>query len=135
MAGHFRKGTPGDGLDVVLHVPPLDLYIRGEIIRSYYRLRDQLVGPHYKQVKRGHLAVAKALFTDCDLPDFPTDRIPPLTNKKRGYTVSTASFSSGRIVDSDRLAVYTDGSKNSSGHSGYGVAIMTHEYASLDFQA
>ena len=37
MVGHFRKSTPTAGLEVILHVPPLDIHIKYEACLAAYR--------------------------------------------------------------------------------------------------
>jgi len=36
--GNFRRGTPSEGLNMFFNLPPLDLFIEGEMLRVYHRL-------------------------------------------------------------------------------------------------
>ena len=47
LCGHFRRSTPKVGMEMLLGVPPLALFLEFEIGRPYLRLKDKLVGPLY----------------------------------------------------------------------------------------
>ena len=38
MCGHFRRSTPKVGMEMILNIPPIDLFLEFEIGRSYHRL-------------------------------------------------------------------------------------------------
>jgi hypothetical protein len=135
LSGHFRKATPGEGLNLIMHVPPLDIHLRGEIVRSHFRLTGKLVGPFYKRVRGGHLLAAERLFAAAGVPVVDMDPCVPVNNEDRRYKVMLASFKSGKQVNSDKLAVFTDGSKNADSHTGLGVTISLNAEASLDYSA
>ena len=44
MAGHTRNGTPGESLNVILGVPPLDLHIEAEVLKARLRLDGKSYG-------------------------------------------------------------------------------------------
>ena len=121
MCGHFRRSTPKVGLEMVLNVPPLDLFLEFEVGRSYHRLRGLLDGPLYPSEDYGHHARAKRIFEDANLdevvPDFCEVRLG-----KRYYKVKKPSFDRGTLYeDVGRLRLFTDGSKLSTKDTGYGV--------------
>ena len=47
MCGHFRCSTPKVGMEMILNVPPIDLFLEFEVGRSYHRLRGTLENPLY----------------------------------------------------------------------------------------
>ena len=61
MCGHFRRSTPRMDLEMVLNVPPLDLFLEFEVGRAYFLLREVLSGPLYPSAGFGHHAAAKDL--------------------------------------------------------------------------
>jgi ribonuclease HI len=133
LSGSFRKGTPAEGLNIIMHVPPLDIHLQGEIIRSYYRLEHKLVGPFYQPVRRGHLVAASELFHGCRLPPVEADVMPPVGNDRKSFLVIASSLVTGQEVATNKLTVFTDGSKDRDGNTGLGVTITTGHYTSLDY--
>ena len=121
--GHFRRSTPKAGLEVLLNVPPLDLYLQYEISRSYVRLRDSLRGPLYPDGSIGHLAAARELFLASGADLEQQDRIAE-TQVKNHFTVMKSSFYSGKVpTEVDRPQVFTDGSKLRDGSVGTGIHV------------
>ena len=119
-------------MEMLLGVPPLDLFIEFEIGRSYLRLRAQLTGPLYPSDEWGHLGAAKRIFqtmgVDPERVDFCSERVD-----KRSFAVQLFSFSSGRVTNADRLNVFTDGSKLPEGSTGLGVYYNPHPGDEVSF--
>ena len=110
-------------MEMVLNVPPLDLFIEFEVGRSYHRLGGVLKGPLYPSEDFGHHARAKRIFKDANLdevvPDFCEARLG-----KRQYKVKTQSFDHGTLYeDVGRMRIFTDESKLDTGDTGFGVVI------------
>jgi ribonuclease HI len=118
LTGNFRQSTPRDGLNIVLNVPPLDLFIKFEVRRSYFRLEGMLRKRYYPSCNYGHHKAAKALYDEMNIgrvtPDFTDEIIYPQRFK-------TAISSGCPEPDEDRIQIFTDGSKLSDGKTGYGV--------------
>ena len=108
-------------MEMVLNVPPLDLFIEFEVGRSYFRLRNTLQGSLYPPDNLGHHAAAKEIFANANLDEVEPDFCETRAGKK-GYRVKTESMRRGiPYEDKGRLQVFTDGSKLSDGHAGLGV--------------
>jgi ribonuclease HI len=119
LTGNLRRSTPRDGMNIVLNVPPLDLFIKFEVRRSYFRLEGMLRKRYYPSCEFGHHKAAKALYDEMELeratPDFTDELV---------YQQHFSPFisDSGQLApDEDRVQVFTDGSKLPDNRTGYGV--------------
>ena len=115
LCGHFWYGTPRAALDVLLNVPPLDLYIKFEVGRSYHRLRGTLGGKLYPPDTRGHHRAAKQIFESARLQVSTPDFCELRAEQKR-FLVKNASLENGKLYeDRGRLRIFTDGSRSGDG--------------------
>ena len=127
--------TPKVGLEVILNVPPLDLYLQFEISRSYVRLRDALVGPLYPDGSFGHLAAARDIFLSAGVDLGARDDIKEI-RVKNNFTVMKSTFRSGKVPrEENRTQAFTDGSKLRDGSVGIGVLISTPEGAKEEYSS
>ena len=125
LCGHFRHGTPKVGMEMVLNVPPLDLFLQFEMGRSYFRLRDHLKSHRWytQGEEAGHVQACENAFLEADLDNTVPDFCEEL-NINKSYTVKMNSFDSGKVqCEPDRQLFYTDGSKLRDGSAGYGVYV------------
>ena len=131
MTGHYRKGTPGDGLDVITGTLPLRLEIRATSMKSFIRLRDRNVrqlsewdGKTTKNLlQNGHLYHIVKYFENGEVDLYEQyDTIPKFRVKEKNFKTS---INDGE--DSiNNLTAYTDGSRFND-MAGAGVAIYTPE--------
>ena len=127
LTGNFRRGTPNAALDAITNTPPLQQFIRGEVVRGYVRLYKRVVSiwdgkPSSKKAKvKGHILYAETLYESWHLPDLTkTDNIKPVIHCMEHFTTSYEP-EVGRSRNA--VHVYTDGSKQESGKTGCGYAI------------
>ena len=115
-----RRGTPLNGLEIILDVPPIDLFMKAEAAKSAFRL----IGTNDESsAQRGHLAKAQTKLRDLGLFDRQPDKIDKqlLWDKKYSTHISKLGFD---IEQGFRC--YTDGSKTKDG-LGAGFCIIDHE--------
>ena len=114
MMGHFRKGTPTAGLEVIAQIIPLDLHLKSEALLAHTRtswvekdgLCDARKGGH-RQKNNESLRLANLgslLRLDCTTSIHFWDK---------SYSINTDSFRAGTLteVSPDAVVIYTDGSR------------------------
>jgi ribonuclease HI len=114
-----RKSTPIAGMEMIFHLPPLDLFIKGEAIKSFFRNRHLLdknwSGKSTKQRKPvGHILALERLIEEFQLPDLVWDSGPAEFNFEPRYEVQADSYKEGKDLippPRDTKVCYTDGSK------------------------
>jgi ribonuclease HI len=116
-------GTPTKALEMLLGLPRLDLFLRGEAAMGAYRLqRMELWNGSYIQdtlAHRSHVNWCKGALTNLEGARLPGDLICPWLNLKVDFvTCIDPAESDG---DSDALTCFTDGSKKETGEAGVGV--------------
>ncbi len=135
----LRRSTPTAGLEVILHIPPIDLKIEEITLREMTR-----VLPHRRSKWDGvgkngfgHLKEGQKELERLGINPMNTDRISGSLNLCRGYTVNLDSFESGTPDSESHIKCYTDGSKLQE-KVGYGLGItlndelISRENGSLD---
>ena len=60
-------------MEMILNVPPIDLFLEFEIGRSYHRLQGMLEIPLYVSHGFGHIKEAKRAFEEAQLDDVEPD--------------------------------------------------------------
>ena len=119
--GNFRKGTPGDALDVITDTMPIDLFLKAEMLKGNYRVK-----PHFddnwtgmgSKTKIGHVLKAKVNERMHGFEDAERDEInQPLWDCE--YTVDTEHLGTDVYKG---LRCYTDGSKTKTG-AGAGICM------------
>jgi hypothetical protein len=126
LCGNIKRTTPGDALEVILYLPPLDLFIKGELLRAALRNKSHLVSTWKHKVNKpiGVIAYCDAQLREFQLQDCPYDETLPTLNLAQNYTVDYESFEDGTVpTEPLTLQVFTDGSKMDQG-SGYGNVIL-----------
>ena len=110
------RSTPTAGMEVALHLLPLDLHLRGLAARSAIRLRES---GFWKQMEYGHGAILS------EFPGVPasTDYVTPVVDFSASYSVMIPERSAWRGrpgLRGNAIPVFTDGSKTEEG-TGAGV--------------
>ena len=73
MCGHFCRSTPKVGMEMILNILLIDLFLEFEIGRSYHWLRGTLKNPLYVSYGFGHIEVAKRAIKEAQLEDVEPD--------------------------------------------------------------
>jgi len=112
-----RKGTPSAGLEMIAHVPPLELYIRAEMIRAYFRT-ERLVplmwdGVSSKRRTRiAHRLQIRRWVEDMEIDNLTWDRSMSVVNLVPKYDVAEDNLHHGeQWFHPETYTVFTDGSK------------------------
>ena len=115
-AGHFRRSTPTAGLEVIMHVRPLDVHIQYEACLALNRTHFTVGadGNHivHHLIPGGHREYCNTLVEQLDLSLQETDRMTPTHVWVKPYKLDRASFANGKPVKSNlgTFEIYTDGS-------------------------
>ena len=67
MWDHFLRSTPKVGLEIILNVPPINLFLEFEVGRSYHRLRGTLKNPLYASHGICHIEAERLAFQEAQL--------------------------------------------------------------------
>ena len=139
MTGHYRRSTPTAGLEVILHVRPLDIHIQYEACLAFNRT-NFTVGTdgtfiQHRTIKGGHREYCANLMAQFDLAIEESDRMTPVHVWRKPFTLDTQSFLSGKPGNSDpgTYEIYCDGSGLNDNY-GSGVAIYKGPAANANIQ-
>ena len=72
MTCNARRGTPTSGLEIILDVPPIDLFIKAEAAKSAFRLigtNDEIAS------NNGHINAGKSKLHDLGVLNLQIDKI------------------------------------------------------------
>ena len=124
--GPFRDNTPGDSLEVIFDIMPLDLFIRGEGRKANYRLKDNFdhdwsgkgTGKRF-----GHVKQAQLDELEMGLIKGKCDKINTIPIWEKNYTILKSDGSDNY----QGYRCYTDGSKTKHG-TGSGACLMIHTH-------
>ncbi len=117
--GHFRKSTPTAGLEIIMGLPPLDLWVRMEAGLAYRRTRGRRkLEPQdlftRELGKRGHRQLSMEFLDNLGLDEFEEDILSePAEEWNKKYWADLDSMETGadRCGNEPGTAyVYTDGS-------------------------
>ena len=128
--GHFRRGTPTAGLEVIMNIWPLPLYIQYAAVSGYNRIYnlcksqpDQLPSTWCYEVVQSpvaglrvnrqthHLDYCRDLLETVGHRVSTSDRLSNHFQWKKWYEVDKSSFQWGNPGDQNGIHVYTDGSR------------------------
>ena len=119
----LRKGTPSAALEIILDIPPLDLFIKQKALNSMLRVlhhdRSKWDGLGSKGI--GHLRLLQNSLQAIGVENKVFDNVNTLSIQK-GFNVDLKSFKSGLPETDSDIQCYTDGSKLD-GAAGYGFGI------------
>lgn len=121
MTGAFRT-TPTGALEVILNLPPLDLFLQGEAGVAAIRLRGQ-GNWALTHGRRGHCSIYEDAVTQCPMLGSVSDSMTAAYNLERSCEVEIPSkekWLKGGVRLGGYQVWYTDGSKMDSG-TGAGV--------------
>jgi ribonuclease HI len=124
--GNFRRSTPTAALEIIGYIPPLDLYLEGEVVKAWHRVKairaEIWDGIGATTLKRGHRRALTDLSGDFNIQTYKWDEIPELKKWARLYKVDTDSFKDGQPYKST-IQCFTDGSRLKD-RAGCGVCII-----------
>ena len=109
-----RRSTPTAGLEVILGLIPLDLFIQQERIKALLRT-EATVSVQWDGLSdgksRGHRFLAQQLAQDVEGLPKTTDKVNLKISWTQNYQVSRDSFAKGENTGLSGNRLYTDGSK------------------------
>ena len=116
-------GTPTAALEMLIGLPSLDVFLKGEAALSAYRMKCNSSWKagyiHDTKAHKSHVNVCNAMITEIRLLALPSDvRIPGINP---GQTFSTYVGDGSIACPEDTAACFTDGSKLDSGSTGAAV--------------
>ena len=123
--GPFRDNTPGDSLEVLFDIIPLDLFILGESRKAKYRLKpnfDYDWSGQGQGKRLGHIRQAKMDEREMGITQITCDKINRLPIWEKDYEVLDFGIGEDRYQG---YRCYTDGSKTRNG-VGSGLCVMMH---------
>ena len=125
--GHFRKGTPTAGLEVIMEMIPLKFQLQRQATEAYLRTMDYDSSTQVKSSERGHLQQAKEHLAAGGIMHEKTDKIAERMEWGKGYKVDLGSFDgkSPPMDDGFKYNIYTDGSRFM-GKVGSGLVVYEH---------
>ena len=119
-----RKSTPTAGMEVILHIPPLDIMLKQKALNETLRILP--LNPHprwpgYGVKGTGHLKWGRSLLQDLGINKVNFDSTKTILIHK-DFKVDLASFQSGLPTTLSEISCFTDGSKLNQ-HAGYSIAM------------
>ena len=120
-----RKSTPTAGMEVILHIPPLDIVLKERALNEMLRVLP--LNPHprwlgYGVKGTGHLKWGRSLLQDLGINKINFDSTKTILIHK-DFKVDLTSFKSGLPTTTSEITCFTDGSKLNQ-HTGYGFGIF-----------
>ncbi len=128
MIGHFRRSTPGAGLDVLFNVPPLHRFIRDTAIKSAVRVHKDLTltwPGEVKGVQVAHVKWARDELAHMKIDIDDVDVIRNQINWEKKFRFEKDSLEDGEPVRKDSVCIFTDGSDTEDGAGGGFVIFPT----------
>ena len=84
---HFRRSTPTAGLEIFGYLPPVDLFVKGEAIKAWFRIKEtrqeKWDGIGNLKIQKGHRKYLTDSVNKWELKEYEWDDIP-LTQKFHG---------------------------------------------------
>ncbi|XP_040582163.1 uncharacterized protein [Lepeophtheirus salmonis] len=109
------RSTPTAGMESVLGIIPLDLFLQSQATKSRWRTRHFLVdtwdGIGNLPTRRGHHFSSDKIITELQL------------NQSSDYIKGSRTWIKNQEVNGPDIIIYTDGSKDEEGNTGAGCAI------------
>jgi hypothetical protein len=109
--GPLRRSTPTSGLEMLGYLPPMDLFLQGEVVKTWIRInnicKEIWDGVGTKQL--GHRLKLSKLADTYGYKPYQWDGIPTIKKQEWFYKVNVESFLSGKSVEGE-VQCFTDGS-------------------------
>ena len=110
---HVRRSAPHQGLEILCHLMPFDLFVKGEAAMGSLRIRhrnpERWDGRGDNQL--GHLRWARDVLEEAKVGNLVLDRAEQRFNWEKTYEVVQDSFDRGDPIDVPDISVASDGSK------------------------
>ena len=124
--GSVRRSMPTIGMEVMAYLPPIDLFLEGEVVKAWLRVKD--IRPEVwdgigNGKARGHRQDLRKLTETFSIPDRVGDEMPEIKKWNRKYIVET-DFRLGQPTYG-MVKCFTDGSR-SDGRAGAGYCVMVN---------
>ena len=114
MMGNFRKGTPGDSLDILMGTTPIDLHMKEEALLATARMHGKFDTPSIVKpgnVRKGHIETLTKEYRDLHLTDISmADTMEKHIIWNKDFKVNTHSYKTGKDITTG-LWCYTYGRK------------------------
>lgn len=116
-------------MEMILYLTPLDIYLKGVMVKSYVRNKELL--PHdWSGLPRngsrrgcGHILTCQETLQEFNIPDLKWDRRETVYHFDTKYQVDQTSFAEGEdITPHNAILCYTDGSRIDD-HTGAGFCL------------
>ena len=124
----IRRSSPTIALEAMGYVPPLDLVLEGEVIKTWLRIRHTRPTDVWDGIgrgpNRGHRLDLNKLLTTYKIPDFVPDDIPTYNKWSRLYRINT-DFLNGTPFQAPTLC-FTAGARKGV-RAGAGLCIQIND--------
>ena len=122
-----HKSTPTKGLEVIYHLPPLDIHIHRVSLNNYLRIKRQVMlsWDGLGNSQKGHLTILENESTKIGTTNIPTDSIIPTRVWNRNYKFLDFQNDASCFEENmgSSIYCYTDGSKIEGSKTGCGYTI------------
>jgi ribonuclease HI len=129
--GPIRTHSPTSGLEIVTYTPPLEIFIKGEVIAAYNRVIGKYDPTQLRITKNtlaSHLAWAQHLSQESGLENIPKDQTEPYFHWQQRWHVNLEEYNPYNETKPSKLQIYTDGSHikqpDGTGTTGCGFALV-----------
>ncbi|MCF6239098.1 MAG: hypothetical protein L3J79_09890, partial [Candidatus Marinimicrobia bacterium] len=110
---HILGSNPTKGLEVILNLPPVELFVEAVSVQAACRIRNrnQIIWDGIGKGKnRGHLFLAKANCKKYGLEEVIYDISPAVSHWNKTFLIDKDSFDAGLPCEVSGISCYTDGS-------------------------
>jgi ribonuclease HI len=131
---HILKSAPTMGLEVIMGLPPLDLFFQNIAAATYERIKlksNLNWDGNGTRRRKGHLLEWSTRNKNLGI-DFTLDETSESTPWGKTFTVSRNSFENGKPQSNADFICYTDGSKIAN-NSGWGYRILKSDQVQAEF--
>ena len=121
----FRKSSPTNGVEIVLHLPPIDLLVEKTALKIMLRILPtlKLSWDGIGKSKISSIRWCTNKLKELGIDPMKNDTCKPSLNISRRYKVDLDSFQNGKPISKNYTICYTDGSKLKNDQTGYGLLI------------
>jgi ribonuclease HI len=138
--GPIRTHSPTSGLEIATYTPPLEIFIQGEFISAYTRIKT-FVNPDNTNKTRdtlaSHIAWAEKLSENAGISNIPTDITTPFFHWLHKWKITLENYNTYNEARPNKLQIFTDGSHikqpDKTGVTGCGYAIVQFDTEKNDY--